>query len=60
MIALSTRIVYAFETIKKGAIQRRNFRQTVNELNSLSDRELNDLGLCRSMINDVARSAVYQ
>jgi uncharacterized protein YjiS (DUF1127 family) len=39
--------------------QRAMFRKTVNELASLSDRELNDLGLCRSMITDVARSAVY-
>ncbi len=56
--ALTVRIVYAFEAIKKAMRQRAMFRKTVNELASLSDRELNDLGLCRSMITDVARSAV--
>lgn len=58
-IALPVRAVYAFETIKKSMQQRRMYRKTINELSALSDRELNDLGLCRSMIQDVARSAVY-
>ncbi len=58
-IALNVRIVYAFETIKKSMRQRRMYRKTVNELSSLSNRELSDLGLCRSMISDVARTAVY-
>ncbi|NSX54727.1 DUF1127 domain-containing protein [Parasulfitobacter algicola] len=37
----------------------RQYRATVNELRSLSDRELSDLGLHRSIIFDVARHAVY-
>ncbi len=40
--------------------QRRMYRKTVDELSALSNRELNDLGLCRSMIADVARNAVYR
>jgi len=58
-MALNVRLVNALESFKKNLRQRRMYNQTIRELNSLSDRELNDLGLCRSMITDVARSAVY-
>ncbi len=57
--ALPLRISYAISSFKKARAQRRMYRKTINELSSLSDRELNDLGLCRSMIQDVARNAVY-
>lgn len=57
--ALTARIVFAYAAFKTTMRQRAMFRKTVNELAALSDRELNDLGLCRSMITDVARSAVY-
>ena len=33
----------------------RNYRRTVNELNALSTRELDDLGIARSDIPAVAR-----
>ena len=33
----------------------RAYRQTVNELSSLTNRELNDLGISRSDIHRVAR-----
>lgn len=39
--------------------QRRNYRQTFRALNALTDYELNDLGLCRGMINDIALEAIY-
>ncbi|WP_082475825.1 MULTISPECIES: DUF1127 domain-containing protein [unclassified Rhizobium] len=35
----------------------RKYRQTVNELGRMSTRELNDLGIARSDIRTVARSA---
>ncbi|TCM58541.1 MULTISPECIES: DUF1127 domain-containing protein [unclassified Rhizobium] len=35
----------------------RKYRQTVNELGRMSTRELNDLGISRSEIRTVARSA---
>lgn len=57
--ALPVRALHAFENFKKTMHQRRMFRKTITELNALSDRELHDLGLNRSMISDVARSAVY-
>ncbi|MBF9034490.1 DUF1127 domain-containing protein [Rhodobacterales bacterium HKCCE2091] len=37
----------------------RVFRQTFNELNALSDRELADLGIARSMISRIAYDAAY-
>lgn len=58
-IALPVRLVYALETLKKNHQRRRMYNKTYRELNGLSNRELNDLGLCRSMIREVARSAVY-
>lgn len=35
------------------------YRVTLRELDSLSDRELSDLGLSRHSIADVARESVY-
>jgi len=58
-IALPVRALYAFENFKKTMRNRRMFRKTITELGALSDRELHDLGLNRSMISDVARNAVY-
>ncbi|MAP18523.1 MAG: DUF1127 domain-containing protein [Aurantimonas coralicida] len=36
----------------------RRYRETVNELNRLSQRELADLGISRGDINSVARRAI--
>jgi uncharacterized protein YjiS (DUF1127 family) len=38
----------------------RLYRATLNELGSLTDRDLNDLGLHRAMIESVARQAAYR
>ncbi|MEP2530811.1 DUF1127 domain-containing protein [Shimia sp.] len=40
--------------------RNRKFRQTFNELNTLSDAELADLGLNRSMIRRVALEATSE
>jgi uncharacterized protein YjiS (DUF1127 family) len=37
----------------------RTYRKTYNELARLTDRELNDIGLSRADINDVARDQAY-
>ena len=39
--------------------QYRLFRQTVDELEKLNDRELADLGISRLQIGDIARESVY-
>lgn len=41
------------------AKRRRVYRQTFAELDALSDRELADLGLHRSLIRAVAKDAAY-
>lgn len=46
-------------SIKSAIARRRLFNQTMNELNSLSVRELNDLGLTRTSIRSAAREAAY-
>jgi uncharacterized protein YjiS (DUF1127 family) len=44
--------------MKKSFANWRTYRNTVAELNQLSNRELSDLGLARGDINAVARQAV--
>ena len=39
--------------------QRRVYARTVAELNSLTDRELSDLGISRLGITEIAREAAY-
>lgn len=39
--------------------QRRIYERTVAELNSLTDRELNDLGISRFSIPELARESAY-
>lgn len=39
--------------------RRRVYVQTLTELNALSDRDLADLGLHRSLIRTVAKEAAY-
>jgi uncharacterized protein YjiS (DUF1127 family) len=34
-----------------------NYRQALRTLSALDDRELGDLGICRSRIEDIARGA---
>ena len=39
--------------------KRRKYRQTVDELRALNSRELNDLGIHESMIEQIAYEAAY-
>lgn len=48
-----------FAGLKTSAAKRRVYNQTVYELRQLSDRELDDLGIHRLMINSVAQEAAY-
>lgn len=47
------------QTVKAGLQRRALYRQTVTELESLSTRELGDLGLSRASIRETARMAAY-
>ncbi len=47
------------KTLQTALQHRRVYNQTVRELRVLSDRELNDLGIHRSMIAEIAREAAY-
>ena len=48
-----------FAAQREAYAQHRMYVKTMNELQSLSTRELNDLGLSRSALHDVAYTAVY-
>lgn len=39
--------------------RRSVYRQTLRELNELTDRDLNDLGMCRANIRSVAYEAAW-
>lgn len=45
--------------VRKAFADYRLYRQTLAELDGLTDRELRDLGLSRLSIRDVARDSVY-
>ncbi len=47
-----------FETLKTRITAWKRYNRTVSELQSLSTRELADLGIMRSDINRIAREAV--
>ncbi len=48
-----------FAALRETLARRKVYRQTLNELKSLSERELNDLGMHRSMLTRVALEAAY-
>jgi len=61
--ATSLSLVQRFEEFRaqlvEAAAQRKIYRATVAELSELSNRELADLGLHRSMIKRIALEAAY-
>ena len=52
-------IIDAYMSAVRTIERRAHIRSTIKTLNSLSDRELDDMGICRGMIDDVAKG-VYQ
>lgn len=49
-----------FNNVKKEYRQWREYRRIVDELSTLGPRELDDIGISRHSIRDVARAAVYR
>lgn len=56
---LRDRLSELLADLREGLARRRVYRQTQDELRALSDRELADLGICRSMITRIAIEAAY-
>ena len=58
-VSILERAATFFANQREAYALHRLYVTTMNELKSLSTRELNDLGLCRSSLHDTAYTAVY-
>lgn len=56
---ITDRFANVLAGMKAAYQRRRTYDQTLRELSALSDRDLSDLGMHRSMISEVARKAAY-
>ena len=56
---LVARVQAAVVALKQAVRRRAVYKQTVRELNTLTAREMTDLGIHPAMIHDVARAAAY-
>ncbi|MFV0361130.1 DUF1127 domain-containing protein [Tropicimonas sp.] len=54
---LSGRFARMAAALKLMRARRRAYQLTFNELSSMTDRDLADIGLCRSLIREVALQA---
>ncbi|SDE35451.1 protein of unknown function [Paracoccus isoporae] len=57
--AAGTGLMGMIVRLQEARARRAVYRQTVAELNSLSSRELDDLGIHRSMITRIAHEAAW-
>ncbi|WP_116599732.1 DUF1127 domain-containing protein [Primorskyibacter marinus] len=58
--AFAARVGGALDSIRTRFARRRIYKRTLTELQSLSTRELEDLGLNRSSLNRIAYQAAYE
>ncbi|MBR9652077.1 DUF1127 domain-containing protein [Thalassovita aquimarina] len=56
---IADRIAAFFTEVGVRYARYKAYRETLNELASLGDRELRDLGLCRSQLRSVAYEHAY-
>lgn len=56
---LRGRMLSAIQRMQDNRARRAVYRQTLRELNALTTRDLNDLGISRSMITRLAREAAF-
>lgn len=54
-----TSIKEMWERLQERLAENKQIRQSIDELSKLSDNELHDLGLHRSMINSVAKGKYH-
>ncbi|PJI91315.1 uncharacterized protein YjiS (DUF1127 family) [Yoonia maricola] len=57
--SLSTRFAAFRAQLADNAAKRKTYRKTLSELETLSNRDLADLGISRSMIKGIAYEAAY-
>lgn len=57
--SLSARIAKLFEGLKEARAKAVEYHRTYNELQRLSNRELDDIGVRRCDIADIAREHAY-
>ena len=58
-VSISDRFGALVKMVKDAVERRQVYAVTVRELSALSDRDLNDMGISRLAITDVAREAAY-
>jgi uncharacterized protein YjiS (DUF1127 family) len=58
-VSILDRFASIVKVLKEAVERRRVYVRTIQELNSLTDRDLSDLGLNRSLISEVAHKAAY-
>ena len=58
-LGLTDRIAGFAKTLRTAFDRRATYNRTVRELSALSTRELDDLGIHRSMISRIANEAAY-
>ena len=56
---IESRMASAMIVVKEQMMKNRAYRETYNELVQMSDRELRDIGLNRSMIHSVAYEVAF-
>lgn len=56
---IDSRMNQALQLVRQELMKHYAYRQTYNELNSLSDKELYDIGLDRSKIHSIALESIY-
>lgn len=58
-VTFADRFAAVLKVLKDIIERRRVYNETIFELNTLTDRDLADLGLSRASIPEVAREAAY-
>lgn len=56
---LRGRLLNAIQRMQESRARRAVYRQTLRELNALTNRDLEDLGISRSMVTRLAHEAAY-
>ncbi len=56
---IADRFNIVLASVRAAIVRRQKYSQTLRELNALTERELLDLGISRSMISRIAAEAAY-